>query len=188
MSRRTLQRLLTRLGQHVAPRDMKEWAAAMAREIEEIDDPRAALDWAAACFVSCVAQRLRAVLRIAATGARFVLGGYCLVVAGQVGLAIVKQIAQGRADPWTLGSWLLIGVLFGATAPLVALRRRAAAWTLGGATATVAVVFSVNVVGAAPPDTASQELIAAATMTGAFLLLTGVAFWLTRRPDTHLTI
>jgi tetratricopeptide (TPR) repeat protein len=34
--------------------------------------------------MSCVAQRLRAVLHIVAAAARFTLGGYCLVVAGQV--------------------------------------------------------------------------------------------------------
>ncbi len=188
MSERKLQRLLCRLGQRIVPADMREWAQGMTREIEEIDDERAALDWAAACFFSCVGQRLRAVLRVAAMAARFLLGGYCLVVAGQVAMEIVKLIAAGEGAPWTLGSWLLISLLFGATAPLVALRRRAAAWTLGAATAVVAMVFSVNVIGAAAVDAASQELIAAATMTGAFLLLTGAAFWLTRRPDADLII
>jgi hypothetical protein len=187
MNPRTLQRRLCRLGQLIAPADMREWARAMTREIEEIDDPHAALQWATACFFSCVAQRVRTVLRIVAAAARFVLGGYCLVVSGQVAIQLIQLIAGGEITPWKFAAWLATALLFGATAPLVALRRPAAAWTLGAATAVVAAVFYVST-GGALADLGSQEVVSAYTMVGVMLLVTGAAFWLTRSPDTDLTI
>lgn len=184
MSARTLQRWLCRIGQRIAPADMREWAEGMTREIEEIDDDRAALDWAAACFLSCVAQRLRAVLRIAATAARFLLGGYCLVVAGQVAIELVAQAGENQMAPWRTGAWLLMAIFFGATAPLVALRRPAATWTLSAATAVMAAIFIVSIVAVDGElaEAGSREILAAYAMVGTMLGLTGAAFWLTRRP------
>jgi hypothetical protein len=187
MTARQLQQLLCRLGRRIAPAEMGEWAVAMTREIDEIDNPRAALQWAAACLMSCASQRLRALLRIAAAAARFALGGYCLVVAGQVALDLPGLAAGGEAPTWKFGSWLLIALLFAATAPLVALRRPAAAWTLCAATTVVAATFHLGV-NSAPSDAVSQERMAAYIMVGAMLSLTGAAFWLTRPPDADLTI
>lgn len=187
MSARKLQRRLCRLGKLVAPADMREWAEGMSREIEEIDDERVALEWAAACALSCFGQRLRAVLRVAATAARFLLGGYCLVCCGQIALKSASLLSQGQATPGMTAFWLFVALLFAATAPLVALRKPAAAWTLGAVTAALAVNF-LGGVGGATEDEVSREILAAYTMVGALLAMTGVAFWLTRRPGSDLTI
>jgi hypothetical protein len=187
MTGRTLQRWLCRLGQTIAPADMRDWAEGMTREIEEIDDERAALEWAAACFLSCGAQRVRAVLRIAATAARFLLGGYCLVSCGQIVIKSVRLVSEGRTTVGLTAFWLFVALLLAATAALVALRRRAAAWTMGAVTAALAVNFTFNLAGLSG-EALSQEIVAAYTMFGLLLGLTAAAFWLTRRPDADLTI
>ncbi|NIR58033.1 MAG: hypothetical protein GWO02_00175 [Gammaproteobacteria bacterium] len=132
-------------------------------------------------------ERLHAILRIAAAAARYVLGGYCLVAAGQTAIQIAALIAEGETAPWKIGSWLLIALLVGATGPLVALRRPASAWTLLTATTIMTAALFLGL-GGAPADAASSERLAATVMIGAMLLMTGSVFGLTRLPDTDRTI
>ncbi len=188
MRTRALQRWLLRLARFVTPADMCEWSAAMIREIEEIDDDRVALGWAAACLMSCLARRLRTVLRVVAIAARYVVGGYCLVSCGQIVLKSARLIGEGQTTLGLTAFWLFIALLFGATAPLVALRQPAAAWTLSAVTAAMTVNFFVNVnVSVGSAAKVSQELTMAGSMFAALLGLTGAAFLLTRRPDADLT-
>jgi hypothetical protein len=182
MNTRALQRRLCSLCMRIAPADMREWAVAMVREIDEIEDAPAALEWAAQCLASCAVERFRAILRLAAVAARLALGGYCLVGGALTAIQIAGLVAEGRTAPWKIGSWLLIALLVAVTGPLLALRRPAAAWTLCAATAVMAGALLVGV-GDAPPDAAAQERLAGAVMVGAMLLMTGAAFRLTRRPD-----
>jgi hypothetical protein len=90
-------------------------------------------------------------------------------------------------EPGAIGAWLLIAILFGATAPLVALRRRWAAWPLFAATAVMAANIAVRV-RSAPPDVAARELAAATVMIAAMLAFTAAAYWLTRPPRNDLVV
>jgi hypothetical protein len=196
MSDRMFSRRLCRLAVRIAPADMRDWAAAMVREIDEIEDPRTGLEWSLACLFSCIAQRLRPLLRGAATAARLAIAGYCFVVAGQMALEVAPRIVDGAAVTWRMGFWILAATLFGASAALLALKRAAAAWTATAATAITATNFLAALRSAPPlavlsPDEIammSQERLTGYAIIAVMSTATAAAFWLTRRPPDDLIV
>jgi hypothetical protein len=188
VKRRGLQDRLCRLALRIASPAMRPWAAAMVREVDEIDDPRVALEWAFACLVACASERLGPLLRPVAVAARLALAACCLWIAGRMTGQVAPQLAHGAPLTWVRGLWLAAAALFAVAAPLVALRRGAAAWIAIAATAITAgdLALATSVV---PFDVLTPEQLAmiARERMSAYGQIAGMsgaafaAFWLTRR-------
>lgn len=188
MSGRTLQRWLCRLSLRIASGEMREWAEGMVREIEEIEDPRAALEWAASCVLWCAAERLRPLLRPLAGAARLTLAACCLAIAIQMTLQVAPRVLGGATVTPRMGFWLLAAALFGATSLLVALRRGTAAWTAATATGITAALYLVALDAARDmiltPEQmamAARERVTAIALIALMAVSTAGTFWLTRR-------
>lgn len=185
MSPRPLQRWIRRLTLRVAAPDMRMWALAMVREGDEIEDPHAALRWAAACLMACAADRLRPLM----IAARLLLAACCLLLAARMSLQVAPQLVRGVPLDWVKGLWLGAAALFAATSALVALRRAAASWMAVAATALSAAAVAMAM-SAIPFELLSPEQLALvaqerATAYGQVAAMGAAAlaaFWLTRRP------
>lgn len=191
MTSRRLQRRLCGLSLRVASKAMRPWAAAMVREVEEIDDPRIALEWAADCLRICAAERLRPL----AVVARAALAVGCLWIAWRMTMQVLPQIANGAHITGVRAAWIAAAALFALTSVLVALKRSAATWIAAAATAITAgaFAFAMSIV---PFDILTPEQLAAvareqAAACGQIAAMSAAALasaWLTRRASPSFSL
>lgn len=150
-------RRVCRLAVRVAPAQMRDWADAMVREIEEIECDRAALKWASGCLRACIAQRARPTARLAGTLTRLALAVFCIVIAsrfaGETAMLVAFKTERTEAfaalapmvlgedylrftpllealPVWQVGASALSTALFVGAAALIVLRRSAAGWAI----------------------------------------------------------
>lgn len=167
---RTLAVRLCRCAVRLTPPPARDWADAMAREVDEIDDDRAAVSWAWGAFTACLGERIRS-MAILMTLLRLGLAGLCALFALGTALPAAMLLAYrtgatrwlealAGAMPgddyhrfiplldalpgWQLPAALVTIALYGVAGLLILFRRKAAAWALAVCLALAVASLAAN--------------------------------------------
>jgi hypothetical protein len=165
-----IARRLRRWAHAAAPADRRDWAEAMLRELDEVEDPRVALGWAWGCFAACLSERIES-MRELMIAARLVLAGACALfaasVAAPLGMILAWRAGNTSAleamagslpgdDPGRFAAlfaavpdwlvWASAGsiALYVAAGLLIAFRQRSAPWVFLAVLAAAAVTLQLN--------------------------------------------
>ncbi len=163
-------RRLCRWAVLAAPHDRRDWAEAMAREVDEVDDDRAALGWAFGCFSACFVERMKS-MRTLMIAVRLALAGACALFAA--GTALPAAMIMASRAGWTPG----LEALDGATAGddyrrLATLLENAPDWLLGSGLIAIALYLVAGVLIVLRRAIAPWVFAAVVVLAGATLAIT----------------